>query len=149
MQTAVALMYHDTFADGETGSSGRCGVGPDLYKVDVVRFFLVENTIITLLGIGIGLILAYAMNTAMVSAADNVSRLSVGLVLVGMLIVWGVGLLATLVPALRAQQLHPGPPPHARARTSHATGGASGDCGQPRAGDRRGGMEHRRPHGLR
>lgn len=38
MKSAVSLMYHDTFADGDIGSSGRSGVGPDLYKVDVERF---------------------------------------------------------------------------------------------------------------
>ena len=76
-------------------------------KVDVVRFFLVENTIITLLGIGIGLILAFALNVAMVGAADNVSRLSFGLVVLGMLIVWGIGVLATLVPALRGARIPP------------------------------------------
>ena len=38
MNAAVGLMYHDTFANGNTESSGRCGVGPDLYKVDVDRF---------------------------------------------------------------------------------------------------------------
>ena len=31
-------MYHDTFANGDMSSSGRCGFGPDLYKVDVARF---------------------------------------------------------------------------------------------------------------
>lgn len=31
-------MYHDTFADGDVASSGRVGVGPDLYKVDLERF---------------------------------------------------------------------------------------------------------------
>jgi putative ABC transport system permease protein len=76
-------------------------------KVHVVRLFLVENTIITLLGIGIGLMLAFALNAVMVGAADNISRLSFGLVLVGLLIVWAIGALATLVPALRGARVPP------------------------------------------
>ena len=75
-------------------------------KIHIVRFFLVENAIITLLGIGIGLVLAFALNAAIVSAS-NASRLPVGLVLLGMLIVWGVGTVATLLPALRGARISP------------------------------------------
>jgi putative ABC transport system permease protein len=76
-------------------------------KIHIVRFFLVENAIITLLGIGIGLVLAIALNAAIVSSASNVSRLPVGLVLLGMLIVWGIGAVATLLPALRGARVPP------------------------------------------
>ena len=36
-------------------------------KIHIVRFFMVENAIITLLGIGVGLVLAFALNAAIVS----------------------------------------------------------------------------------
>ncbi len=76
-------------------------------KVHIVRFFLVENAIITLLGIGVGLVLAFALNAAIVSAADNATRLPLGLVLLGMVIIWGIGAVATLLPALRGASISP------------------------------------------
>jgi len=76
-------------------------------KSQIVRLFLVENTVIALLGLGAGLVLAFGLNMLMVNAADNISRLSLGLVLLGMLIVWGIGALATLIPALRAARIPP------------------------------------------
>jgi len=76
-------------------------------KIHIVRFFLVENAMITFLGIGIGLILALALNAAIVGAATNASRLPVGLVLLGVLTVWAIGAIATLLPALRGARIPP------------------------------------------
>lgn len=76
-------------------------------KVDIVRFFMIENTIITLLSIGVGLVLAFALNAAIVSSANNATRLPAGLVLLGVGIVWGIGAVATLLPALRAARISP------------------------------------------
>jgi ABC-type lipoprotein release transport system permease subunit len=47
------------------------------------------------------------LNAAIVSSASNVSRLPVDLVLLGMLIVWGIGAVATLLPALRGARVPP------------------------------------------
>ena len=68
---------------------------------------MIENAIITLLGIGVGLVLAFALNGAIVSSASNATRLPVGLVLFGVAIVWGIGAAATLFPALRAASISP------------------------------------------
>ncbi len=76
-------------------------------KIHIVRFFMVENTIITLLGIGIGLVLAFALNDAIVSTASNTTRLPVGLVLTGVVILWAIGAVATLLPALRGASISP------------------------------------------
>lgn len=76
-------------------------------KIHIVRLFMVENAIITLLGIGIGLVLAFALNAAIVSAASNTSRLPFGLVLLGVVIIWGIGAIATLLPALRGASIPP------------------------------------------
>ena len=76
-------------------------------KVHIVRFFMIENAIITLLSIGVGLVLAYALNAAIVSSASNATRLPIGLVLLGIAIVWGIGAVATLLPALRAASISP------------------------------------------
>ena len=76
-------------------------------KVHIVRFFMIENAIITLLSIGVGLILAFALNAAIVSSASNATRLPLGLVLLGVGIVCGIGAVATLLPALRAASIPP------------------------------------------
>jgi ABC-type lipoprotein release transport system permease subunit len=68
---------------------------------------MVENAIVTLLGIGIGLVLAFALNAVMVSSASNASRLPLDLVLLGVVIVWGIGAVATLFPALRGASIPP------------------------------------------
>jgi len=76
-------------------------------KVHIVRFFMIENAIITLLGIGVGLVLAFVLNAAIVSSASNATRLPLGLVLLGVVIIWGIGAIATLLPALRAASIPP------------------------------------------
>ena len=76
-------------------------------KAHIVRFFMVENAIITLLGIGIGLVLAFALNAGIVSTATNATRLPVGLVIAGIGILWGIGAIATLLPALRGANIPP------------------------------------------
>jgi len=76
-------------------------------KFHIVRFFMVENAIITLLGIGIGLVMAFGLNAAIVSSASNASRLPFGLVILGVVIVWGVGAVSTLLPALRGASIPP------------------------------------------
>jgi putative ABC transport system permease protein len=51
--------------------------------------------------------LAFALNTAIVSSVSNATRLPLGLVLLGVAIVWGIGAFATLFPALRAASIPP------------------------------------------
>ncbi len=76
-------------------------------KIHIVRLFMVENAIITFLGIGIGLVLAFALNVAIVNAASNISRLPLSLVILGVLIIWSIGAMATLLPALRGASIPP------------------------------------------
>ena len=76
-------------------------------KFHIVRFFMVENTIITLFGVGIGLVMAFGLNAAIVSSASNASRLPFGLVVLGVVVVWGIGAVSTLLPALRGASIPP------------------------------------------
>jgi putative ABC transport system permease protein len=76
-------------------------------RVHIVRFFMVENAIIALLGIGAGLVLAFALNAAIVGSASNATGLQSGLVLLGVVIVWGICAVATLLPALRGASVPP------------------------------------------
>jgi putative ABC transport system permease protein len=75
-------------------------------RVDVVRHFLLENWVVTSGGLLLGAVLAYALNLALVSGV-GAAKLGVGLVLAGMLLLWIAGLLATLLPAIRASRISP------------------------------------------
>ena len=75
-------------------------------KADILRYFLVENLMITTACIAVGLALAVGLNNFLVSELD-LPRLPVaylGLTMVGM---WILGLLAVLGPAWRAAAVPP------------------------------------------
>ena len=73
---------------------------------EVLRYFLVENTIITIAGLALGLIGAYALNMVLMQTAGG-TALPVTLVLAGVLVLWGLGLAATIAPAVRAARTPP------------------------------------------
>ena len=75
-------------------------------RPEILRYFLVENTLISLLGIVLGLAGAYALNVVLVTRYAG-SKLGPGLVVAGVLILWLVGVAATVVPARRAARLSP------------------------------------------
>jgi putative ABC transport system permease protein len=72
----------------------------------IVRYFLVETWIITGFGLAMGLILSYGLNYLLAGIADA-SRLEWRLLAVGMLLFWGMGLVAALLPALRGTTVSP------------------------------------------
>ncbi len=73
---------------------------------DVLRHFLAENWLLTTLGIAIGIGLAFAINFGLVSGIEG-ARLRWPLLAGGVVLLWLVGLLATLAPALRATRISP------------------------------------------
>lgn len=75
-------------------------------RSDILRYFLVENWIITGIGLVIGLGLAFGLNYALVSFADA-PKIPVGLLLSGVALLWGTGVLAALAPAWRATRVAP------------------------------------------
>jgi len=75
-------------------------------QADILRHFLVENWLVTTLGLALGVAAAYGLNFALMSAGSG-PRLNPALVLGGVLLLWGAGLLATLAPALRAARISP------------------------------------------
>lgn len=73
---------------------------------DILRYFLVENWIITGVGLALGVVLALGLNYALVSFANS-PKMPIGLLLGGMALLWGTGVLAALAPAWRATQVSP------------------------------------------
>ncbi|MDZ4811897.1 MAG: FtsX-like permease family protein [Pseudomonadota bacterium] len=75
-------------------------------RSDILRYYLLENFVITSLGIGIGVVLALSLNF-FIAEGLQLARLPLDNLLVGMLMLWAVGQLATWFPARRAAQIAP------------------------------------------
>jgi putative ABC transport system permease protein len=75
-------------------------------RFHILRYFLVENWIITTGGVVIGCILALAAGVKL-SEMYQMPRVPLYYLVSGVLILWAVGLLAVLVPALRAASISP------------------------------------------
>jgi putative ABC transport system permease protein len=75
-------------------------------KPAILRYFLLENWIITSSGLLIGIALAYALNFLLVTQANGV-KLDWRLVVAGVIVLWAQGVAATLAPALRAAAVSP------------------------------------------
>jgi putative ABC transport system permease protein len=74
--------------------------------LDIVRYFLLENWIVTTLGIALGLGLAYALNYGLMTWSAG-SRLDIRVLVPGIAALWLLGLLAALGPALRGAKVPP------------------------------------------
>ena len=75
-------------------------------RVDILRHFLLENWLITTMGLVLGAALAYALNIGLVTVASG-AKLSGWLVSGGVVFLWAAGAAATLAPALRASRISP------------------------------------------
>ena len=73
---------------------------------DIVRLFLLESALISALGIGLGAILALGLNNFLVLHFDG-ARLSPLLGLGGGVILFALGMVAAVTPALRGAQVAP------------------------------------------
>ncbi len=73
---------------------------------DIVRYFVVEAWMITGFGLLLGGALAYSLNYALVNLAGAPS-IDTSLLLAGTLLLWLAGVLAALVPSLRASGVAP------------------------------------------
>jgi putative ABC transport system permease protein len=72
----------------------------------IVRYFLVENWMITSLGATLGLVLTYALNYLLVTNTQAV-KLDWRLLVIGIALLWVQTIVATLVPAIRAATVPP------------------------------------------
>jgi putative ABC transport system permease protein len=75
-------------------------------QTDVLRHFLLENWLVTTIGLVVGVALAYAVNVALVSGA-GAARMNPALLGLGIVLLWAAGLGSTIVPALRASRISP------------------------------------------
>jgi len=75
-------------------------------QAGILRYFLIENSLIAAMGIALGLIGAYALNIVLVTQFAG-GKLSPTLTLAGVLLIWGIGVVATVVPARKAMRLSP------------------------------------------
>jgi putative ABC transport system permease protein len=75
-------------------------------RLAILRYFLVENWVVTGVGLTLGILLTYGLNFALANWFD-VSRIGPQLVVAGMGLLWGVGLVAALIPALRGTTVSP------------------------------------------
>jgi putative ABC transport system permease protein len=73
---------------------------------DILRYFLLENWLVTGSGLALGLGLAWGLNYALMKVAEA-PKLDWALLAGGMLLLWVSGILAALVPALRATRVAP------------------------------------------
>lgn len=73
---------------------------------DIVRYFMAENWLITSIGVTLGSVFAVALNFWLVNLYD-LPPISWYYIPVGILCLWGLGLLAVLGPALKAAAIPP------------------------------------------
>jgi putative ABC transport system permease protein len=75
-------------------------------KPAIIRYFLMENWIITNSGLILGIALAYGLNYLLVTQTSGV-KLDWRFVLAGVALLWTQGIVATLAPAMRAAAVSP------------------------------------------
>ena len=75
-------------------------------QTDVVRQFLLENWLITTIGLVAGVGLAYGLNVGLVNAA-GAAKMNPWLLAAGVVMLWAAGLASTLAPAMRASRISP------------------------------------------
>lgn len=75
-------------------------------RIDILRYFLVENALVTTVGLGIGVLLALLLDRWL-RPTTSAPPLDLSILATGMLLLWLTGLLAALAPALRSTRVPP------------------------------------------
>ncbi|HSY50631.1 MAG TPA: FtsX-like permease family protein [Thermoanaerobaculia bacterium] len=75
-------------------------------KAAVLRYFLLENWIVTNAGLILGVAAAYGLNVLLVTKAGG-AKLDWRFVVAAVILLWLQGIVATLIPALRATRFSP------------------------------------------
>ncbi len=75
-------------------------------KIDIIRYFLTENWLMTTIGIILGTALTIGVNYTLASLFD-IERLDYVYLIIGMFVLWGLGFLAAAEPSRRASNVSP------------------------------------------
>jgi putative ABC transport system permease protein len=75
-------------------------------KAAVLRYFLVENWIVTNAGLILGVVAAYGLNILLVTKTGG-AKLDWRFVVAAVVLLWIQGMVATLIPAMRATRFSP------------------------------------------
>ncbi|MCG2584839.1 ABC transporter permease [Massilia sp. TS11] len=75
-------------------------------KIDILRYFITENFLITSLGVAAGVVGAIGLNSLLVAQLE-MTPLPLTYLLFGALLFWGLGVLAVYGPAWRAASISP------------------------------------------
>ncbi|HKF43819.1 MAG TPA: FtsX-like permease family protein [Thermoanaerobaculia bacterium] len=75
-------------------------------RADIIRYFLLENWIVTTLGLALGIVLAFALNVTLVARVSS-PKMEPSLVAAGVFLLWIAGLAATFLPALKGAKVAP------------------------------------------
>jgi len=75
-------------------------------RIDILRYFITENILITSVGVTAGVLLALGLNQLLVSKLE-MARLPAGYMLAGAGVFWALGILAVYGPAWRAASISP------------------------------------------
>lgn len=75
-------------------------------RLDILRYFITENLMITSIGVGAGVLLALGLNQLLVSQLE-MARLPAGYLIAGAGVFWALGIAAVYGPAWRAASISP------------------------------------------
>jgi putative ABC transport system permease protein len=75
-------------------------------RIDILHYFQIENFLIVTFGIVLGMVLAYALNLLLMTQYE-LPRLPLYYLPIGAMVLWALGQLAVLGPALRAAAVPP------------------------------------------
>ncbi|RFP14168.1 ABC transporter permease [Duganella sp. BJB488] len=75
-------------------------------RVDILRYFVTENFMITSVGVAAGVVLALGLNQLLVSQLE-MARLPAGYLVAGAAVFWALGVIAVYGPAWRAASISP------------------------------------------
>jgi len=75
-------------------------------RFDILRYFLIENLLVTTAGIVGGIVLGMALNQLLVSQLE-LARLPLGYLVTGAALLWSLGLVAVYGPAWKAAGISP------------------------------------------